>query len=355
MPVPFEILANHKQSSELNLSTPVIKWKDYHLPRLTRNPMHHRTTACFLILLLLCCGLKCNTDIARVVLPEVTDTSETTPLFEMEAILATRGEVHSPIPDDVYDALWGHWTAVGLSTPRDYYTKYIDAGGIAIVGGDLVDDGIFQAARHIVLVMTAKLPGLRDALSIDTPGSIIGGDEIPFRFTLTDWDSFDAANLPEFQGVDRGDTAYWIGECGAIVCRANVAWHLHDENKLSGISRRAIVHEMAHAIHHAIVEHNLIPDFTERLDAAFISYTSDGNTCHIKNSEASRNHTEFWAHATTREWFEDVFSPNLRALEPNDWWFENCPILMNLLAEVFPAFPLEHAIDNRNYRTQENE
>ena len=26
MPVPFEILANHKQSSELNLSTPVLKW-----------------------------------------------------------------------------------------------------------------------------------------------------------------------------------------------------------------------------------------------------------------------------------------------------------------------------------------
>lgn len=26
MPVPFEILANHKQSSELNLSTPVLEW-----------------------------------------------------------------------------------------------------------------------------------------------------------------------------------------------------------------------------------------------------------------------------------------------------------------------------------------
>ena len=39
-------------------------------------------------------------------------------LAEMEAILSVDGEVLSPIPDDVYDLLWGHFTKAGSAAPR---------------------------------------------------------------------------------------------------------------------------------------------------------------------------------------------------------------------------------------------
>ena len=346
--------------------------------------MQHRTTACFLILLLLCCGLKCNTDVARVVLPEVTDTSETTPLFAMEAILATRGEVHSPIPDDVYDALWGHWTEVGLSAPRDYYTKYIDAGGIAIVGSDLVDDRIFQVARHIVLVMTSKLPGLREALSIDAPGPGFFSDGSPFRLTLTEHFSDEDVNLPEYQSVNRGTTAYWIGECGGIVCRADVWWTESEKWEGKRVSRGALnvmTHEMVHAIHYEILEHNLVPDFVKRLDAAYLheNISIEGRSGICANTGwGVGNHAEFFAHAVADKWLDNLFIPPdttvtwllreldmpdtpenraLLAVEPDspDAYLELCPILTDLLAEVFPAVPLQWAIYNRNYNPQKND
>ena len=349
--------------------------------------MQHRTTACFLILLLLCCGLKCNTDVARVVLPEITNTSETTPLFEMEAILATRGEVHSPIPDAVYDALWGHWTEVGLSTPRDYYTKYIDAGGIAIVGGDLVDDRLFQMAQHAVLVMTSKLPSLRDVLAYNHPGGI-SGDEIPFRFVLTEHFSKDVQNLPEYTHTNISGTIHWLGACGTYMCRADVAMAPEDWGDTWGPDHRlgliTIIHEMAHAIERAIVLHNLVPQFTERLGVAWeremekvrLRTEVDGEPylpyidangeivrkedlpawedrpfyCMAK-SNSHDNPSEMWAWFVEDTWFDHGFEPQTSTYRPiEDTWHPECPNLVSITEEVFPAFPLQWAINAKDYK-----
>ena len=99
--------------------------------------------------------------------------------LEMGAIMASEGQVLSPIPDAVYEQLWGNWTKAGSLAPRKFYKKFIDADGIAIVGSQNVDDAFFQMARHIVLVTTSKVPGVREALSIDQPGGV-GGDDVPF-------------------------------------------------------------------------------------------------------------------------------------------------------------------------------
>ena len=48
---------------------------------------------------------------------------------------------------------------------RLYYTKYIDAEGIAIMGNSDVTDAEFHIARDIVLRMTVKHPELRQLLS----------------------------------------------------------------------------------------------------------------------------------------------------------------------------------------------
>ena len=362
--------------------------------------MKRLTCPCFLILLLLTCGLKCNTDVARVMLPELTETETETDadmafaLEEMEAILQSKGEVLSPIPDDVYERLWGHFTKAGSLAPRDYYTKYIDAGGIAIVSGDLVDDRFLQVTRHIALVMTSKLPGLREALSIHQNSQIWNqftndGTTVPFRFTLTaasfaedddeplvpidiadstTWPEVDAGNLPERMG---GHTHLWSGACGGTVCRANVgfppaSWQGWDADYMIGIN--TIVHELAHAIDYEILEHNLVPDFAERLYAAFLE---EGGTC-AETGWFDSNHAEFSAHAVADKWLDNLFIPPdttvlyllneldmpdtpenraLLAVEPDspDAYLERCPMLTDLLAEIYPPVPLQWAIRKIDY------
>ena len=356
--------------------------------------MKRLTCPFFLICLLLTCGLKCNTDVARVMLPELTETAidappedAAAPLFEMEAILATTGQVHSPIPDDVYESLWGNWTKVGLSTPRRYYTKYIDADGIAIVGGDLVHDSFFQMARHIVLVMTAKLPGLRDALSYNQPGGITGQD-IPFRLVLTEHFSKDFQNMPEYQNVNVDGILAFTGTFNGNMARAEVWFPPDDwsdawEGYMGG--RRPIVHEMAHAIDAAIFHHNLVPTFNERLEAAwarevdkiqrrtevdgepYLPYlNADGEIVGVEdlpewedrpiycmaNSNSHDNASEFWAWFVEWQWFGSLWNPNLRSVDSwlgDEFYPNECPNLFSITQEVFPAFPLEHAINAKDY------
>lgn len=351
----------------------------------------------FFVILLLCCW-GCGdppTSVMELVLPDSNDTAEppgenaipvteavaeemppsvnTMGLSEMEAILASEGEVHSPIPDDVYEQLWGEWTKVGLTTPRRYYTKYIDAGGIAIVGSDNVEDRWFQQARHVVLVMTSKLPGLREALSNNQTGGVTG-DEAPFRLVLTHRPSQDFVNMPEHLNANLGNTIHWYGSFHGYYARADVG----------GIS--VIIHEMAHAIEHAIRARNLLPNFGERLDTAFDRemekvqrrWEVDGNPylpfiaadgtivrqedlpewdrplyC-MANSNSHDDAGKFWAWFVEFEWFGGAFNPFLRSLEPNynpieDTLRPECPNLVGITEEVFPPFPLHFAINAKDY------
>ena len=302
--------------------------------------MRRLTCPCLLILLLLTCGLKCNTNVARVMLPELTETDapaeSAAPQFKMEAILATRGEVHSPIPDDVYNLLWGHWTKAGLSAPRHYYTKYIDAGGIAIVGGDLVDDGLFQAARHVVLVMTSKVPGLREALSITTPG--VDNPRERFRLAILQGYEEIASDLPDAGNPIHGSIfAYPIA--AAQIIRL--------EHETSGVTTnhvitRWVIHEMAHAIHHILISHpHLFPDFGERLGEAWF---------HEGERSGQKNAWEFWAEFIDNFWLDEWNTPRYLAEEPNhEFRRKRHPRIVALAEEVFPAFPLAVAIYNKDY------
>ena len=295
-------------------------------------------------------------------------------LSEMEVIIASEGEVHSPIPDDVYEQLWGEWTKVGLTTPRRYYTKYIDAGGIAIVGGDLAEDVWFQKARHIVLVMTSKLPGLREALSSNQPGGVTG-DERPFRLIIVNRELDSIENFPEHFSTNVNTTKDWLGSCGATDC-----WV--DGGSIVGTG----IHEMAHAIERAIYVRDLLPNFEERLRTAwerekekialrwevdgqpYIPYSlPDGTVVKVEdlpewedrplycmaNSNSHDNASEFWAWFVEHTWFDHAFDPSVLASDPTDLievvWRPECPNLVGITEEVFPAFPLHWAINTKDY------
>lgn len=365
----------------------------------------------FFVILLLCCW-GCGdppTSVMELVLPDSNDTTEppgentipvteavaeemppsvnTMPLFEIEAIFATAGEVHSPIPDDVYEDLWGHWTLAGLSTPRSYYTKFIDAGGIAIVGGDTVPDASFQMARHIVLVMTAKLPALREALSRKTKTSVRGRD-IPFRvvireggFGSTEPDPDPETTLrryleaiPEYS---KGGTISGSGQFYAYpLCVVSGGTWVEDGSRWAGQpSLGNLVHEFAHAIHGAFIDQpHLLPDiqFTERLGNTWErqmehfrkreeeglpvnkNLASPYAVCWGKDIYGNVDPWEHWAFFVDKEWFSrhGLNSPEYLAKYPPPAYGgrrENCGELVDLASEVLPAFPLHQAMRQIDY------
>ena len=98
---------------------------------------------------------------------------------QLKKMLITDDEVEvTGIPPELIEIYKVHPHAYNCLT---YYTKYIDAEGIAIVGSDWVRDEQFYAAREIVLLMTSKRPELREPLSLKTGFRIIllSADEPP--------------------------------------------------------------------------------------------------------------------------------------------------------------------------------
>ena len=276
----------------------------------------------------------------RDVIPPPTSV-DTSLLDEMQAILAVDGEVHSPIPDDIYELLWGHYTKAGSAAPRDYYTKYIDADGIAIVGGDLTEDALLQAARHIVLIMTSKLSGLREALSIHTPRS----EEQRFRLVILTNKIQKLSDLPDVPPGIRG-----IGKCGGPFCAAIMLPIKHRPHGL------IVVHEMAHAIHGAIINSpQLFPDFTERLGNEYERQQehfrlrdeeglTDFNgekypTCTGRNNGFYTGVGEYWAHFVHNWWFDELFEVDV-FIQPSEERLEGfrnrCGDVVNLAEEIFP-------------------
>ena len=300
--------------------------------------------------------------------------------LEMDAIMASEGQVHSPIPDEIYEQLWGNWTKAGSLAPRKFYKKFIDADGIAIVGSQNVDNMFFQMARHIVLVMTSKVPGVREALSINQPGGV-GGDDVPFRLVLaTRTEQFDdVVNMPENLNVDLGNTKFFVGAFLGYLARADV-YHLRKNTEHESFTGfQTIIHEMAHAVEYAIAVRNLVPNFGQRLDTAWereeekirIRTEIDGEPyprttkdlpewdrpayC-IANGNSHDNASEFFAQYAERLWFHNMFDPT-RGRDPNynplETRRERCPIIIGVLEEIFPKFSIHFAVETRGYETED--
>ncbi len=306
--------------------------------------------------------------------PELPEMPDLSLAAEMDAIMASEGQVHSPIPDELYEQLWGNWTKAGSLAPRKFYKKFIDADGIAIVGSENVDNAFFQMARHIVLVMTSKVPGVREALSIDQPGGV-GGDDVPFRLVLTNPEAQDVINLPENLNTQLGQIEFWVGSFSGYFARANVEI-LGDDGNFWG--HQIIMHEMVHAIEYAIAVRNLVPNFGQRLDTAwerekekirirteidgepYPGYTKDlpewdrPAYC-VANGNSHDNASEFLARFTDVFWWDVMFNPT-RLRNPNynllELKHEICPNLIGVLEEIFPKFSLHFAVETRGYKAE---
>ena len=230
-----------------------------------------------------------------------------------------------------------------------YYTKYMNAGGVAIMGNGHVDDRFFYAARDIVLGMTRKRPELLELLTpsaenrpgatqLDTRHDVTGRPTPSrlFRMVLVHND-MSYTSVPEFHlgngtvqfKVAPGNGSFW----------PSIAWgYVGGYKNLEAISIYTVFsHEFAHVIHLAI--RLLDPTFDDRLTAAYVEALESPHSFNT-----SRGVTEYWAHSAT-DWFGKV------AITPwyHDLIREHQPLMYALLAEWFGDPINLQAVESRVY------
>lgn len=267
---------------------------------------------------------------------------------EIEKTLYTLSPVSeslvTEVPPEIQELLWRDSDEVLRAAQEAYYQKYIDAGGVAIIGSSLVDDEILRMARNVVLEMTAKRPEIREALSAET-----GHYQI-----LVNGRYEKDYNVPEGYPTQRTPA----GWCAATYCVSNYWDHPYPpghsrDTRVSGILE-TFVHEFAHAIHSAIPGQpqwaidlfgwdpallTLDPDFEDRLIRAYETALENGTWAGLY---AEENYREYWAEGVVM-WYYHVTGDQDISRDPlfEDYeafyeaFAERDPLLVALLREWF--------------------
>ena len=314
----------------------------------------------FLILIVLCFGFYgCG------------DEGIETVLYDIGAAPSAQGVV-GPVPESIKEIIWGkdvETLKVKLETAlandsgaedslihaicyrrerEAYYQKYIDAGGIAIMGNGHIDDRLFYAARDIALGMTQKRPELRAMLtpsSENRPGATqldtqhdVTKRSTPsrkFRMILVHND-MSLTSVPEYlhgNGVIQYRIAPGLGSFWPSWAWAYVGGYSHLEKVWV---YEVFSHEFVHAIHLAI---RLIdPTFDDRLQAAYEAVKDNPLV-----GKTRRGAMEYWAHSAT-DWFDEVASQQWY----HDQFLQNEPLMYELLNEWFDLIDLS-VIETRVY------
>ena len=277
------------------------------------------------------------------------------------------------LPEDLQTLFWGDPEAQTdaereyYAEYREYYTKYLDAGGVAIIGHDEVDDAHFYNAREVILTMTSKRPELRERLTPDYKHRVCcatAAPKLPSRFRMVLWEA-DTPRIPEHPSVGPVNA----GTCG-VVCDAIVSSY----TKRLWSDYSVVVHEFAHAIHFAINDFDgsfalndfpvpdgvdkLDPMFQSRLEAAYaVAKANAVDEIHPPLGKyslgeyAMKNVNEYWA-VGVAYWFEHLskvwpegFDPELEGrLHYHDAFLAKDPLLYALLDEWFPLLSVEVTI-----------
>ena len=201
---------------------------------------------------------------------------------------------------------------------EEYYDRYVDAGGIAIVGNSGVGDAHYIRAGHIVLAMTAKRPEIREWLSVENRFyMILAGDG-----DTTGW-----GYPPETR-----HSSIRLGYANVAGCAINSTGGYCDGWVFGGQGQRVFeifVHEFAHAIDYAITT-RLDPGFDDAVNRAYTEALTSGAWAGLY-AEAAPG--EYWAEGAV-VWFYDVGPgrqfETYEALEAHD------PLLFSLLDAWFP-------------------
>ena len=209
---------------------------------------------------------------------------------------------------------------------KAYYKRYIDAGGIAIVGPDTLADEELIYARNAIVVMTSKHPELRERL-LSEYGT--------FYMVLVKYYT-DMPDIPELQltlsrARSKGRNTDWIGASCSTSTGPGAqykygfcygpTWIQPTPDKYKTQPCQTFVHEFAHALETEI----------ERLNPGFMENFAELEE--IYDNSAG----EILAMGATA-WFFSIHPD--RKYKTYDEFFEVHPLLAPLLDEWFPRVSL---------------
>ena len=222
-----------------------------------------------------------------------------------------------------------------LARQKEYYNRYIDAAGIAIVGNAVTSDKHYIEARTIALAMTAKHPELRERLV-----------ENGFYMILYKvWEGYKVPELYLYANL-LGNPVVNLGACnkGASLitptisgyCFAPVTGGGMREIKSSYPSEYTYMTTFAHEFGHAIEPEiaRLDADFIEKLKLAYDTSMELGTWAGTK---AATHWSEYWAEGIVF-WFFDIGAG--RSFENREAFAKRDPLLDELLGEWFIEFPM---------------
>lgn len=252
-----------------------------------------RKYSCILFLFALFClvGFTCNTDILQPTTEEVSVQSGMPAPIEKYYEQACAG-----VPDFIC-------AYTSIDEIKAHYTKYINAGGIWIIGTEYVRDEQFYAAQQVVLLMTSKRPEVREYLS-ELVGFriILMSTEQPIDPTNPVDVEYNFATIPERPNMVKA--GWYSGNKIGGYAAASIAWQLESQregpDKIS-MNLTAVIHEFAHAMHDAIEE--LDPTFNDRLEAAYQDALIPTHS--ILDDHGLSKPSEYWAVGVT-DWFHDT-------------------------------------------------
>lgn len=221
---------------------------------------------------------------------------------------------------------------------KAYYNRYIDAGGIAIIGNDAVADTYFLRCHKAVMVLTSKHPYLRDYLQppfymviypqnagedyfVDMPPEIIKKHEKNARLVHV---------------AGSCGASYIVDDSTAGYCYAS----LTKPTTHAGPGIRTFVHEFAHQFHTAISLYD--PEFNSKLMKAYTTAIEAGTW---EGAYAEENSFEYWAEGV-EFWYFQIGAlewhrhHRIFALESYEAFAEHDPLLFELLDEWLPRYSL---------------
>ena len=288
------------------------------------------------------CGDRSNIELLQSIRPDISELIKT--------------EVVTDLPDEVWETMkyarqmFREEQQEELKQLQEaYYNRYIDAGGVAIVGNEVTPDEYFVITKNIFLLMTSKYPVLRERLSsryynIITKSSLL--------------------TVPEM--FDQGQL-FWVGTLGETVATdedgipiGRYGWTVSSVKHSVGLSFvfSVFTHEVAHLLEDEIGRH---------IDPDFLYFSPHGAGWQgklykaYKNAEEKRlwrddvlrgSAGEYWAELTVIWFFRIGNNSIYDYFQTVEEFVEHDPLGAALIMEYFPNisfFGLRDYLNDREY------
>ena len=173
-----------------------------------------------------------------------------------------------------------------------FYEKYLDVGGLPVVGSNHVSDAAIREAAWIVNKLLGDRPDILQAMAANKT-----------RLAVMAYNEF-TTDVPEHRKLSP--RVFWDRRArGFGATRRAPAVSCAEENLLCHpgdpyFQENICIHEFAHAIHQMGMI-DVDPTFDERLKQAYENAIAQGLW---KDTYASGNRSEYWAEAA-QSWFDD--------------------------------------------------